>query len=302
MKTKCLILFAMACAIPAHGATRISANYSLAAEVADSGGQRTASANYTNDGSAGAIAGVASAAAPEATARAGYVSQLFEITGLALNAAPANVNETATCQLGVWQVLDDASFIAVSPASVAWSVVTGPLTGIAAAGLATAGTVYQDSSATVQGVCGGFTGTLNLTVLNVLPDNFGSYAGDGLDDAWQTQYFGTNHSAAGPLRDPDGDGQSNQLEFTAGTGPTDPNSRFHCRLEPVPGQPGRMRLVFSPRWVERSYAIVTSTTLQANGWATLTNATTSDNGTERTVTDTSAIGSRKFYRVQVVKP
>jgi hypothetical protein len=63
-----------------------------------------------------------------------------------------------------------------------------------------------------------------------------------------------------------------------------------------------MRLIFSPRWTDRTYSVVTSTTLETNSWAALTGGIVSDNGTERSVTDTSATGPKKFYRVDIVKP
>ncbi len=43
------------------------------------------------------------------------------------------------------------------------------------------------------------------------------------------------------LRDPDGDGQSNLFEFTAGLAPDDPKSRFVHAVAPVAGQPGQRR-------------------------------------------------------------
>ena len=86
---------------------------------------------------------------------------------------------------------------------------SGPITGISASGLATAGVVYQDTPATAQGVYAGNTGTLGLTVLDALPDNYGSYAGDGLDDAWQNQYFGLNNPNAAPGHVSDGSGLTN---------------------------------------------------------------------------------------------
>ena len=47
-----------------------------------------------------------------------------------MNATPASVDEEATRQLAAWQELDDASYLAVTAAAVAWSIVTGPLTGM----------------------------------------------------------------------------------------------------------------------------------------------------------------------------
>ena len=288
--------------MPAQGAPRSSANYSVATETTDSGGQRTASANYSNDASAGNISGISTVASPAETAKSGYVGQLYEVTGLTLTSASPTVNETTTVQLNAWQSLDDATFLAVSATSVAWSVQSGPLTGVNTSGVATAGTVYQNTAATAQGGYLGNTGTAGLTVVNTLTDNFGSYAGDGLDDAWQNQYFGLNNPNAAPLVDPDGDRQNNLFEFTAGLVPTNPLSRFLLRIEPVAGEPARKRLVFSPRYNDRTYLVVTSTTLEAASWSALTGGIVSDNGNERSVTDTAATAPKKFYRVDITKP
>ena len=151
MKTKHLILPIIACTVSVQGAPRSSANYTISPESTDSGGQRAVSTNYTNDGSAGGVAGISTVAAPAETAKHGYIGQLYEITSLAVNASPASIDEGATRQLAAWQVLDDASYLNVSPTAIAWSVVTGPLNGISATGLAAAGPVYQNTSATVQG-------------------------------------------------------------------------------------------------------------------------------------------------------
>lgn len=302
MKAKSQILLAIACAVSVQAGPRSSASYTITTDTADGGGNRATSPSYTNDASAGNIAGISTDVIAAATARSGYIGQLYEVTGLTLTSASPTVNETTTVQLTASQALDDATFLAVSAASVAWSVQSGPLTGVNTSGVATAGTVYQNTAATAQGVYLGNTGTAGLTVVNTLPDNFGSYAGDGLDDAWQNQYFGLNNPNAAPLIDPDGDGQDNLFEFTAGLVPTNPLSRFLLRIEPVAGEPARKRLVFSPRWTDRTYQVVTSTTMEAAVWSALTGGIVSDNGTERTVTDTAATEPRKFYRVEITKP
>jgi hypothetical protein len=56
---------------------------------------------------------------------------------------------------------------------------------------------------------------------NTLLGNFGSYAGDALDDAWQFQYFGLSNPLARPLLDPDGERYSalaRMISFTMETG------------------------------------------------------------------------------------
>ena len=303
MNTKRLIAVAVfACAASVQAGPRTSANYSIATESADRGGRRATSANYTNDGSAGGVAGISTVVAPVETAKHGYLGQLYDVTGLVLNSAQPNVNESATLQLAAWQLLDDASFLAVNASAVSWSITSGPLSGISAAGLASAGLVYQNTPATAQGVHQGRTATLNLTVLDSIPDNFGSYAGDGLGDDWQVQYFGLNNPLAAPALDPDGDGESNLFEFTAGLFPTDPVSRLTARIEAVPGQPSRRAIIFKPRLAGRTYTVEFRSSLTAGAWAPLTNFSTSDNGNERTVTDLNATGSARVYHVKIDKP
>ena len=287
-----------ACAL-AQAGPRTSANYTLATDAADAGGRRTTSAAYTNDGSAGGIAGISTVAT--ATAKQGYAAQLTEVTGLTLTAAALTVNETLTLQLGAWQALDDATFHAVPAASVAWSTVSGPFT-LASSGLATAGVVFQNTAATAQGIYLGQTGTLGLTVLDTIPDNFGTYAGDTLGDDWQVQHFGQNNPLAAPAQDPDGDGQTNLFEFTAGLTPTDPQSRFLLTLAPVVGQPTQRRAIFSPLVAGRTYTVEYRDSLTSGTWQPLTDTTQSDAGNERTITDPAAAGATKFYRVNVSKP
>jgi hypothetical protein len=289
--------------MPLHAGPRSSASYSITTDTTDAGGRRATSADYTNDGSAGMVAGISTVASPTGTAKSGYVGQLYDVTGLIVNSTAPSVNETATLQLAAWQLLDDATFLAVPATSVAWVVVSGPLTGIDASGLATAGTVYQNTAASVQGAFAGGIGSLDLTVLDSIADNFGAYGGDGLDDAWQVQYFGQPPNAlAGPLADPDNDGQNNAFEFIAGLIPTDGTSVFRLRIEPVPGQPGQKKLIFSPRFTDRTYTVKARPDLLTGAFTPLGSSTFSDNAQERTVTDLDATGAMKFYQVEITRP
>ncbi|MBL9132125.1 MAG: hypothetical protein JNG86_13060, partial [Verrucomicrobiaceae bacterium] len=141
MNTRRLLLLLSMLATVLHAAPRGSTSYSVPADSADSGGRRATSVSYTNHGSAGGITGVSSVPSPSETARAGYIGQLYEVTALQLAATPATVNEGATRQLGAVQLLDDLTTIAIPAGSITWSVQSGPLSGISAAGLATAATV-----------------------------------------------------------------------------------------------------------------------------------------------------------------
>jgi hypothetical protein len=258
MKTNFLPLFTLACAAAVQATPRQSTNYRIAADTTDSGGNRAASASYTHDGSLGCVVGVSGVAMPAETARHGYIGQLYEISGLAVNSVAPELDEGGTMQLAAWHALDDATFLALPASAVGWYTDGSfPLSGIDSTGLATATAVYQDTLTTVSAIHGEFpnqlAAELDLTVLDTLRDNFGSYAGDGLDDSWQFQFFGLDNPDADPLLDPDSDGQNNRFEFTAGLIPTDSLSRFLFRVEPVIGQPTHKRLIFSPRLEDRNY-------------------------------------------------
>ena len=205
---------------------------------------------------------------------------------------------TRRCNFAAWRLLDDTSFLAVNAGAVSWSALSGPVSGVSSGGLATAATVYQDTPATVHGNFGGFTGALLLTVLNVNTDDLGSYAGDGIDDAWQVQYFGLNNPLAAPTADASHTGQSNLLKYAAGLNPTDPAARFVVDSQAVPGQTVPRKVVIRPRFTDRNYFVEGSNDFTS--WSAVS-GTIVDNGTIRTITDPAA-GGKKFYRVRISKP
>lgn len=289
-------------AAPAQASSRSSAAYSIPADTIEAGGRRVTSAAYTIDGSLGGIGGIGTAAAPATTAKHSYIGQLYDLTNVIITASPATVNEGATRQLAATATLDDGTALTPALTDVTWSVVNGPITSVNASGLATAGLVYENTPATVQGAYFGRAGTLGLIVLNVNLDNFGLYAGDGLDDAWQVQYFGLNNPLALSGQDPDGDGQTNRYEYIVGTIPTDPNSLFRLRIEAVPGQPTRKNLIFSPRFPSRTYTPEFRLNVEAGPFALIPMTSTADAGIERTVTDLQAIDPRRTYRILVTFP
>ncbi|HZJ17162.1 MAG TPA: hypothetical protein VFD27_19065 [Chthoniobacteraceae bacterium] len=286
-----------------HAGPRSSANYSMLTDTVDNGGKRTTSAAYTNDGSAGSVSGISTVGAPVEAAKHGYIGQLYDIAELIVNSAQPSVDEGASLQLGAWQLLDDATYLAVDAASVAWGAAVSPIGSISGSGLATAELVYQDTPASVQGSFGGFSGSLNLTVLNVATDDFGSYAGDGIGDDWQVQYFGLDNPNAAPGVDADGDGQDNRFEWTAGLIPTDAGSVFKLRIEAAAAQSAL--LLFSPIVSGRTYTVTYAhDLLTLPPWPALSGIpTTFDNGPERAVIDIDAhMVPKRFYRVEITKP
>lgn len=292
MRSRSIIRHAIAaCGILICGA----ANADLATAVIDAGGRRTSNGVVTHDCSLGGIGGISTQSV--ATVKHSYIGQLYDFAGLQLAASPQTVDEDGTRQLSAALAMDDETTLP-AVGGFAWSVTDGPMT-IDVNGLASGQPVFQDTLATAQASAGGLVGTLDLTVLNNLPDNFGTYAADGIDDDWQFQFFGLDNPLAAPTQDPDFDGQNNLFEFLAKVTPNDPASFFAVEAKAVSGQPGQKDIVFEPRFPDRNYIVQTSTLLTEPSWSTLTPSSVSDNGTERTVTDPNAAGPRKFYRVQI---
>jgi hypothetical protein len=200
-----------------------STDYSLEPAVLDGGGAAGSSADYAlnpsiGPGAAGASEGYA--------LRGGFSGMLSDAASLVLAAAGAAVsmNERATLQLEARIRYDDdtVAAFALPAANLTWSVAEGPLAAINSAGLATAGSVYQDTPATARAIYQGLEGYLPLTVRNLTNDDFGSYAADGLPDLWQVQYFGESGLpiVAGADADPDADGLSNFQEYAFGMDPS----------------------------------------------------------------------------------
>ncbi len=298
-----ILIALFATILAAHAATRTSEHYAITADTIDFGGQRVTSTNYTADGSIGPIIGLSSEATSARVAKHGYIGQLYDLMGYALWATDDTPDELGTTQVFPVRLADDGTGLALAPAGFGFSVVNGPLTGISAGGWVTAGAVYAATPASV-GATSIESGLITrlLTVQDTVTDNFGSYAGDALADGWQVQYFGTNNPLAAPGLDPDGDGQKNLFEFTAGLIPTDPASVFRFRIEPVPGQPAHKRLVFSPVLTNRTYTVKAATSLTNATSQPLTNQSTDGLIPERRVTDLSAGGTRKFYEVEISQP
>lgn len=300
----CVTALLLAFAASAHAGPRTSTDYSIPTDSTDAGGQRATSSAYTNDGSLGGITGISTVASPAQTAKAGYLGQLYEVTELQVTASVTVLDEGATSQLGAEAYLDDDTTFVVPGSEVLWSVASGPLQSISNEGLATAGFVYKDTNATVEGSYQAQVDTVEFSVLNVGGDDFGLYGADGLPDTWQVQYFGEGNPQGGPDKDVTGTGQNNLFKYTAGLHPTDPNAPnafFDFRIEPVPGQPNQKYLIFSPRLNDRTYRVIANSDIVST-WNQLANSSTSDNGEERRVTDLEVGTTTKFYKVEVAYP
>lgn len=158
-------------------------------------------------------------ASADYTLRAGFAGQLVETSGIGLSSPSPMINEGSSMTLAAEWRFDDDTHAPLDAAELTWSVVSGPLVGVAADGGVTAAAVYQNEPAVVRAQQDAFEDSLALTVIDSLPDNYGTYAADALPDSWQIQYFGLNFPEAGRFDDPDDDGVSNLLEYAAGCHP-----------------------------------------------------------------------------------
>lgn len=304
---KAAILVSLYCLWTAVGHAASSAHYALTPVTLDGGGGQSGTAHYASISSITAGGAVNSA---QYLGRTGFTGQLYDPIALELYSEmdPLVLQEESEFDLWAATRFDDDSFLIIDPATLAaqlaLSFPSGPLQQKAGGGrprgvTVTVGPVYEDAVGTIEGVFGGFTVTFSLTILDTFNDNFGSYAGDLIDDIWQVNYFGEENPQGLALADPDADGQNNLFEFTAGIIPTSASSRFALRIERVPGVSTARRLVFSPIAPDREYLVEVRDT-HTSPWTVLTGGTQSETGAERAII-TTPVGLTKFYRVQVRK-
>lgn len=260
----------------------------------DSAGARTANTDLVHDGSLGGIGGSSTQSAT--TAKHGYIGQLYDLMALQLAASPLTVNENGTRQLTAALVMDDATTLAAA-GGFTWSIVSGPLA-IDTSGLASGQLVYQDTAATARASLNGATGTLELTVLDTLADNFGSYAGDGLDDAWQVGFFGLDNPDAGPHQNPDHDFYPNLIEFLTGSDPVSSADFFRFEIASLNGPSSTLQL--SKIIPGTRYRIQRSTDLgRIDPWAEVASFTTASEVSGHQVTVPTSSAVREFYRLTV---
>lgn len=279
--------------------------YTITTEANTGGGRLKGGPSqiYQIDASVDGVIGLATGV-PALVLKAGYAGQLYDMTALVVTATPPAVAETTTSQLSGVALLDDSTSLVLSSAAIAWSGSVAPVAAISNMGVATTSNVYQNTDATLQGIFQGHSDTVLLTVLNTGADDFGSYAADQLDDAWQVLYFGQPPLMANPqfagFGDPDGDGQNNRFEFIVGLNPIVADSRFKVRIEPVAGEPGQTRLTFGPLLIGRIYTVQSRSDLGPGPWTNLDSFP--GNGDFEHIFTDSTPASLKFYRIDISKP
>ena len=260
------------------------------------GGRQTVGSVVVNS-AIGGIGGVASVGT--FVARHGFAGQLTDVQSIAVSASPASVNEGATRQLAATATFTDSTVLPLASTTPTWSVSGGGLASVSATGLASAATVYQHTNGVARADYLGLFGTLTLAVLNVNTDDFGTYAGDTIDDAWQVTHFGLASASAAATADPDGDGQNNLFEYLAGTTPTSGTSVFTLAISA--SSASQRTVSFSPVTAGRSYTVEYATSLSPLNFTTLSGTPVDAAGT-RSLTDPSTANAARYYRVRISLP
>jgi dipeptidyl aminopeptidase/acylaminoacyl peptidase len=132
----------------------------------------------------------------------------------------------------------------------------------------------------------------DVFVLGLAPPAFVDSDGDGMDDAWEMQYFGT--LARNGTGDFDGDGVSDLVEFQTGTDPTDPMSYFHATV--VSTGPSHGTIISWPAVPGRTYHVQFKSNLSDSNWQDL-GASIVFVGKRGYANDTSTVINQRFYRV-----
>jgi hypothetical protein len=126
--------------------------------------------------------------------------------------------------------------------------------------------------------------------------------GDGIPDWWRTEYFGgdgtTTNDQSCATCDADNTGQNNRFKYVAGLDPTNAASVFTLGIS-LPSQPS---LTFGPALPGRIYTVQYSSNLTSKLWDPLTAASTSNTTNQLTLTDTNAMSSQCYYRIQISLP
>lgn len=234
-----------------------------------------------------------------------FIGQLYDPRTFSIAVTPSAVTEGATSQLSSTVVMDDATTLIPATTQIAWNVGFGPVASLSASGLITTSPVLGPTSARLNG---SFLGLADPdgTLLNVIDtgesDTFASYGGDGIDDGWQTTFFGQPPNAsAAPTEDPDGDGRDNRFEFLSGFGPTDPASLFQFTIAGF-SSPNVADFRLNKVIPGRTYTVKANTDLVTAATTVGVPFSVGSVETNRLFQDTSATSGKKFYRLEISRP
>lgn len=239
--------------------SRSSASYRVESEAVSAGVSEGSSLTYEGTSGAG-LPPPTEQKSPAYEATPDLSGQLSVPLGFAL-AGPAQVAEGETAQYYPAVALDDGTFQSLGFEGASFTLLTSSSHAqLSTGGLLTTTFLPQPETLTIQVDQGPAQATRQITVLDSLKDNFGPYAGDGLDDVWQFHWFGSNDVSGVATADADGDGFDNAYENLTGTSPVDRSSAFRVTLQRAPAE-GGLSLQLPSLLAGRRYRLQTSATL-----------------------------------------
>lgn len=278
----------------------------LASSALSPGAPRLVSAGTTVDTALDPSGGPVAASASY-TLKPGFVGQLYDPVELTASADPVEIGEGGSTQLAATAVMDDDTSLSLAADEVAWSVQSGPIVAVSPQGSATGGLVVGNRAAVVRGEVFGFAEDVPLTVLDSLRDNYGPVAGDGIDDAWQFEFFDSDESgeldgnealAAAPGANPDKDLHANFLEWASGHDPTDSMSFLRFRILSKVGTDARFQL--SKTIPGTTYAVERMDGLEAGALRVdVAGFTATGDATDVELADPAALTPKGFYRLRL---
>jgi hypothetical protein len=118
--------------------------------------------------------------------------------------------------------------------------------------------------------------------------------GDGIPDAWESQYGLNPNNPADANQDPDADGMSNSQEYIAGTSPIDAGSRLQIlTVQNLSANNARLTFVAVSN---KTYTVQFKNSLNDPAWSRLLDLSAAP--TNRLMTIDSAVpGTNRFYRL-----
>lgn len=209
----------------------------------------------------------------ESTSRDQFTGTLADPTAFAVVASSTTVSEGGTVTLSGSVTYDDDSSAVIPGAWIGWGTPTGPLSPVQLSfpsASTQAGNVLANTAGNVTGtfMAGALSDSETINVLNSGSDNYGAYAGDGIDDAWESGYGVT--MPFDPAGDSDHDGMGLLLEAFLNLNPNVPDAQSL----PSPVQitdAGQKYLGITFRRhkrIARSYAVRLNSGLNAPDWST----------------------------------
>ena len=299
-----------------------STNYELTLSGSTaSHGQTTTSANYAQRGYLAEKGARLETADKVIRNLDGLLGTEVTPNGVVLFSDAESVDEGAATALEALFENDDQTYTVIRGKAVQWEI-DGPADPVAEthprASVQTQ-TVMKDERVTISVKVDGLQTTASLGVQNINSDDFGIYAEDGIDDAWQVNHFGLTNAEGMPNKDPDADGLTNAEEFEQGSDPlvaavTDPTPT-ETEADPLETEVGSeppsleplikgfhqrsdgsyvMIVVASP---EASLTLEMSSTLEPGSWIELETVAISSSG-EASIEITNDASRQAFYRLR----